>query len=373
MPHSRRSTVRSTRKSKIKSSLRYKSKSTISHSRKSKPKKKKKVKKVKHILICGHGSLPPESYTGRDKMKVPFLPYTNEGDKPLLKMNIKLDRHLSKKSLLVTGSVPGTLGQVSVDNAISIGLFRKVNEYLRTDSPKDVASICDFLNSHKGWDDPSRGMDDVNWRVKTHMQPTVFHPSSDNITVYFHEMSGGSSFYAGVYDIDDCRMNLNSKTFSHIENSKFNISKKVFDRLRVFNESYSDYKTEVSSDLTDSPRKNYYMKAPIADDATVGVVGPEVIDGDRVRPLTVPLKYLEKAIRKVYKDDNLEIIFYSTICKATEHDLSKQMKVDSLPFKSERDKELGVDVLGSVFETMNLDRGQKKKKKKKRKKKKKSK
>ena len=80
-----------------------------------------KRKKIKHILICGHGSLAPDKKNG-----FPHLPHTNEGDKYLMGMGVKLDENISDSSLLITGTLPGTSGIVFSNS--NEELFKRVKK-----------------------------------------------------------------------------------------------------------------------------------------------------------------------------------------------------------------------------------------------------
>ena len=135
-PQKRRSSVKNPKKS---SRLSYSSQQSRRKSRRSETVSKKRNIKYKHILICGHGSLPPDKKGGFS-----FLPHTNEGDKYLLGMNIKLDQKLSSKSKVVTGTLPGKSGLV-FPNSSNI-LFKRVKSTV--DKNQSLATIVHDLNDH---------------------------------------------------------------------------------------------------------------------------------------------------------------------------------------------------------------------------------
>jgi len=261
----------------------------------------KRKKQIKHILICGHGSLAPDKKGG-----FPHLPHTNEGDKYLMGMGVKLDENISDNSLLITGTLPGTSGIVFSNS--NEELFKRIKTSLNDD--KETDEIIEELNDNSIFDKSK-----LEWGMYAKAQPTIFHSSNENIIIYFHGMQGGPNFYAGIYDIDGCKIPLDDFTFSQLENSKYNISQPIFRKL---SEPYDNYFVETSDDLQSEDRSNYYMEAKVWGDKTVGAPGcVKEIDGTTVRPLTIPLNYLEDAIRKHYKNINMQIAFYSTICKST--------------------------------------------------------
>jgi len=269
-----------------------------------------KRKKIKHILICGHGSLAPDKKNG-----FPHLPHTNEGDKYLMGMGVKLDENISDSSLLITGTLPGTSGIVFSNS--NEELFKRVKTSIN--DHKDVDEIISDLNDYSIFDKSK-----LEWGIYAKAQPTVFHSSHENIVIYFHGMQGGPNFYAGIYDIDECKIPLDELTFSQLENSKYNISQSIFSKL---SEPYNNYFVETSDDLQSEDRSNYYMEATVWGDKTVGAPGcVKEIDGTPVRPLTIPLNYLEEAIRKHYKNKNIQIAFYSTICKSTPEERAMKKK-----------------------------------------------
>ena len=346
---------------KRKSKLRNSKKQKISTARRLSV-SQKRFRQVKHIMIRGHGSFPPSKvkFHSKDEEKS-YFGHTNAGDITLLQNGIKLDQKLSDKSLLVTGSVPGTEGVVLFDPLVSVTFFKKIRSSISGDKTKNIYDICKDLNTHKKWDSSSRTDTDIKWAQYSDKQPVDFHHSRDNVTVYYQDDNTG--FYTGVYDIDDCDINLTGKSFSDVENSKCNISERVFDELSKENK-YFDYVVKQIYDPNGIKRNNYYMKTSSNDPAVLKREG-----GNNLRALTVPLKYLERAIRKLYKNPHMEIIFYSTICKSTHHDKSIQSYVDKTHVKSRREKDLSVDVISSMMDSINLSRGAKKKHKKKRKKK----
>jgi hypothetical protein len=366
MPRNRRSVKKKLSRESIekirKSRLRRSQKQRMSSARKLSV-SQRRFRQVKHIMIRGHGSFPPTKvkFHSKDKEKS-YFGHTNAGDIALLENGIQLDQKLTNKSLLVTGSVPGSEGVVLFDPDISVTFLKKIKSSISRDKTKNISDICKDLNTHKNWS--SRSDTDIRWAQYADSQPVEFHHSRDNVTVYYQDNNAG--FYTGVYDIDDCDIDLTGKSFSDVENSKCNISESVFNELSKDN-PYFNYTVEKINDPNGVKRKNYYMKTSHSDPAVLKREG-----SDNLRALTVPLKYLERAIRKLYKNPHMEIIFYSTICKSTQHDKSIQSYVDKTPVKSRRDKDLSVDVLSSLVDSINLDRGAKKKNKKKRKKKRKT-
>ncbi len=320
---------------------------------------------VKHIMIRGHGSFPPTqvSFHSKDKPK-PYSGHTNIGDIPLLKQGVEIDPKLTDNSLIVTGTIPGSEGVVLLDPSISFTFFKKIKQSIKGNNQKSIYDICKDLNIHKDPGSHSTRETDVKWAQYADEQPVDFHYSRDNITVYFHDEDAG--FYTGIYDIDGCKMNLDKKTFSDLENSQCNISEKVFNELSNYNEIYEDYQIEKIDDPNSVPRNNYLMKTIKSDLTTI-----KTEDGVKYRALSVPLKYLEDIIRKLYKNSKLEIRFYSTICKSTFHDKSVNSKVYKTKHKSDRNEMFSVDVATSMFDSMSLNRAAKKKRKKRTKRKKK--
>ena len=300
----RRSSVKKSRKT---NRLSYTSQQKKRKSRRSETVSKKRNIKYKHILICGHGSLPPEKKGG-----FYFLPHMNLGEKCLAGMNINLDEKLSSKSKVITGTLPGKSGFVFPDS--NIILFKRVKSSV--DKNKSLASIVYDLNDHPTTDRITKSeVSKLEWKTYAKAQPTDFYLSDENIIVYFHELQSGDDFHVGIYDIDNCDVDMDEINFSDIENSKCNISTEIFNEL---DKPYDEYFVEKTENSLGDERSNYYMEATVWGDKTVGANGftPEINDKP-VRPLTVPLKYIEKAIRNHYKDKDLHIIFYSTICKST--------------------------------------------------------
>lgn len=297
-------------------------------SRRSETVSKKRKIKYKHILICGHGSLPPDKKGGFS-----YLPHTNEGDKYLLGMNIKLDETLSSKSKIITGTLPGKSGFVFPNS--NIIFFKRVKSTI--DTNKSLANIIHDLNDHPTMNEITKSeVSKLEWKKYAKTQPTDFYLSNENIIIYFHGMQGGPDFYAGVYDIDSCDIDLDETTFSDIENSKCNISKEIFNKL---DKPYEEFFTETVDDSYDEDRSNYYMEATVWGDKSVGA--PECsmeINGKTVRPLTVPLKYIEKAVRNHYKDQDLNIIFYSTICKSSPPERAMKKKKKKKRKKKKKSK-----------------------------------
>lgn len=313
-PQKRRSSVKTPNKS---SRLSYSSQQSRRKSKRSETVSKKRNIKYKHILICGHGSLPPDKKGGFS-----FLPHTNDGDKYLLGMNIKLDQKLSSKSKVVTGTLPGKSGLV-FPNSSNI-LFKRVKSSV--DKNQSLATIVHDLNDHPTMNSITKSeVSKLEWKKYAKAQPTDFYVSDENIVVYFHGMQGGKDFYAGIYDIDSCDIDLDETTFSDIENSKCNISREIFNKL---SEPYDEYFVEQLDDSYDEDRSNYYMEATVWGDKSVGAPGCTTeINGKTVRPLTVPLKYIEEAVRNHYKDEDLHIIFYSTICKSSPPERAMKKKI----------------------------------------------
>jgi hypothetical protein len=300
-------------------------------SRRSETVSKKRKIKYKHILICGHGSLPPDKKGG-----VSFIPHMNEVDQYLLGMNIKLDETLSSKSRVITGTLPGTSGFVFPDGYHGAGsniiLFKRIKAALEN---KSLVGIVKDLNDHPNMDGITKSkLSKLAWAIYAKAQPTDFYISDENIIVYFHGMQGGPDFHAGIYDIGSCDVDLDEATFSDVENSKCNISREVFNQL---GKPYGEYFTEIVDDSYEEDRSNYYMEATVWGDK---MVHPTEINGKKVRPLTVPLKYIEEAIRNHYKDPDLHIIFYSTICKSTppERRMKKKKKKEKRKKKKEKKK-----------------------------------
>jgi len=300
----RRSSVKKSRKT---NRLSYTSQQKKRKSRRSETVSKKRNIKYKHILICGHGALPPEKKDG-----FYFLPHMDIGEKCLAGMNINLDEKLSSKSKVITGTLPGKSGLVFPDS--NIILFKRVKSSV--DKNKSLASIVYDLNDHPTTDRITKSeVSKLEWKTYAKAQPTDFYLSDENIIVYFHELQSGNDFHVGIYDIDNCDVDMDEINFSDIENSKCNISTEIFNEL---DKPYDEYFVEKTDNSLGDERSNYYMEATVWGDKTVGANGftPEINDKP-VRPLTVPLKYIEKAIRNHYKDKDLHIIFYSTICKST--------------------------------------------------------
>ena len=79
----------SVKKSRKINRLSYTSQQKKRKSRRSETVSKKRNIKYKHILICGHGALPPEKKGG-----FYFLPHMDLGEKYLAGMNIHLDEKL---------------------------------------------------------------------------------------------------------------------------------------------------------------------------------------------------------------------------------------------------------------------------------------